>query len=406
MGCSKTDEFFEDSQPELKKAKTIVMPSAATDVLVKAEEDWNNINEALQNAGSGEVVQLGEGLFYLHKSIIRWDFNGTLSGSGMNETIIQTVPGELFDVSECPPMEWSLESNDGSHMFSFPHKYNNEVRTVTVSDLSILINEPATLHYNKKNTPNESESNSMHAINVHYENLDNDMANPIHLNVVYKNLSVTGEKDADKYLDQGYSIFTALAAYGASNGTFEAKNVHVETANGCIKPHAFFGEDASVTVKNTYLKSCRFGIYSFLNHSWTILNNEIKDGWRPVVMLKKNAWGVLIEGPEGHSSLKNNWIQSTGDLGFGIQFVSNVEVKNNIIKGSCSFGGIAGIYGNNWIIKDNDLCDLVPVSPNYCTIFLNNITNSEIKNNVNQLIGGPGAIEPTNIIGEGQECDE
>ena len=39
--------------------------------------------EALQNAGSGEVVQLAEGLFYLHQSIIRWDFNGILKGSGI-----------------------------------------------------------------------------------------------------------------------------------------------------------------------------------------------------------------------------------------------------------------------------------------------------------------------------------
>ena len=74
----------------LKAAKTKVMPSTATDVLTKAEEDWQNINDALQNAGSGEVVQLAEGLFYLHKSIIRWDFNGTLKGSGMDKTTIQT----------------------------------------------------------------------------------------------------------------------------------------------------------------------------------------------------------------------------------------------------------------------------------------------------------------------------
>ena len=53
-GCNKTDEFFEDTQPELKKAKMKVMPSTSTDLPVKAEEDWNSINDALQNAGPGE----------------------------------------------------------------------------------------------------------------------------------------------------------------------------------------------------------------------------------------------------------------------------------------------------------------------------------------------------------------
>ena len=58
----------------LKGANVMVMPSAETDVLLKAEEDWNNINAALQNAGPGETVQLAEGLFYLHKSIEVWNF--------------------------------------------------------------------------------------------------------------------------------------------------------------------------------------------------------------------------------------------------------------------------------------------------------------------------------------------
>ncbi len=28
-----------------------------------------------------------------------------------------------------------------------------------------------------------------------------------------------------------------------------------------------------------------------------------------------------------------------------------------------------------------------------------------IKNNANQVIGGPGALEPTNTIGESRECN-
>ena len=412
FACSESDVFLDDT-PELEKAKnakqksgkTKVIPSTATDALTKAQEDWQNINEALQNAGSGEVVQLAEGLFYLHKSIVRWDFNGTLKGSGMNETIIQTAPGMEFDRTDSPPINWKLESNDGGFMFCFPHQYNTEIRTVTVSDLSIRVDERSTPYIRWKGGSKEMEFNSLQAINVHYENLDNDMENPIHLNVIYKNITVKGEKD-EKYNYNDFSVFYGLSAFGASSGVFEAKNVWVENASGCIAPSAFYHANASVTVKNAHLKSCRFGVFSFLNHSWTILNNEVTDSWRPIVLLRRNAWGVLVDGPEGRSSIKDNWIESTGDLGFGIQFVSNVEVKNNIVKGNCAFGGIAGIFGNNWIIKDNDLCGVVPTPPNNCTILFNNLTYSEIKNNANQIIGGLGATEPTNIIGEGWECDD
>ncbi len=400
-GCQKDELFPDQPDPMLKKAvKVMVQPCPSTDVSTKAETDWQNIKEALQNAGPGETVQLAPGTFYLHRSVICWDFNGTLKGSGMGNTIIRTAPGLLFDRTESPSINWKLESNDGGFMFCFPHQYNTEIRTVTVSDLSIQVDEPCTPYLRWKGEAKEMEFNSLQAINVHYENLDNDMGNPINLNVCYKNIAITGDKD-EKYNYNDFSVFYGLAAFGNSSGTFEAKNVKVENASGCIAPSAFYHENASVTVKNSHLKSCQFGVFSFLNHSWTILNNEIKDAWRPVVLLKRNAWGVSVDGPDGHSAIKNNYIQFTGDLGLGVQFVSNVEVKNNCVEGSGMYGGIACIVGNNWVVKDNNLCGVTPP-----TILLNNIKNSEIRNNFNQVIFGAGASESTNIIGEGLECHE
>ncbi|MDX5585671.1 MAG: hypothetical protein QNK20_12310 [Aureibaculum sp.] len=401
-GCQNTDYLSIDDDLVLEKSGNAkVMPSKAKDVLIKAQEDWQSINNALQDAKSGEVIQLGEGLFYLHKSIIRWNFNGTLKGSGMDKTTIQTMPGKLFDRIDSPPIDWKLESNDGGFMFCFPHDFTEDERTVTVSDLSIVVSEPTTPYLRWKNSDKEMEFNSLQAITVYYENMDNDMENPIHMNVFYKNITITGEKD-EKYNYNSYSVFQGLSAFGASSGTFEAKNVWIENASGCINPHAFYGDNATVTVKNAHLKSCHFGIFSFLNHSWTILNNEIEDSWRSIVLLKRNAWGELVDGPDGSTFVKNNRIQFT-NMGLGVQYLNNVEVKNNVIEGSGIYGGIASIFGDNWIIKDNDLCG-VPVPPNNCTIFLYNLTNSEIKNNANQIIGGPGASEPTNIIGEGSEC--
>jgi hypothetical protein len=193
-GCNKTDDFFEDTQPELKKAKMKVMPSTSTNLLVKAEEDWNNINSALQNAGSGDVVQLGEGLFYLHKSIIRWDFNGTLRGSGKNETTIQTMPGELFDVSGCPPLNFTFKTTDGFYMFCFAHHYSEEMRTVAVSDMTIIVDEPTTQYYQYIPGEDPQEGNAIQALHVQYEGLDNDLVNPINLNVYLKISRLSGKK--------------------------------------------------------------------------------------------------------------------------------------------------------------------------------------------------------------------
>lgn len=392
--CSEPDEFLDESPEILKKGKIMVRPSTNTDVHAKAEEDWNSINDALQSAKSGEVVQLAEGLFYLHKSIIRWDFNGTLRGSGMGKTTIQTVPGKLFDVSKCPKLEWSSQSDDGFFMFCFPHHSNGEERTVLVSDLSIVVDEETTPFYRLKGSPNEAVFNTLQAINVYYENIDKDMANPIHLNVLYKNISLTGEKDAGKYKYNGFSMFSGLAAYGASSGIFEAKNVHIENASGCITPHYFCRENSTVTIKNSSVNSCKHGVYSRGNRSWAILDNDIENSQIGLSLLK---------GLHGNSFVKDNRIHFMGSGGLGVMFTNNVQVKDNVFEGYGNFG-IASRNGDNWIIKGNDLCG---VYANLSPIVLNGFfKNSEIKNNAKQDIGGPGATDPTNIIGEGRECDD
>jgi hypothetical protein len=399
-GCNKTNEFLDDTPAMLKSAKMKVMPSTATDVLVKAEEDWNSINDALQSAGSGDVVQLGEGLFYLHKSIIRWDFNGTLKGAGMGKTIIRTAPDMDFDVGDCPPVEWSFEKNDGGFMLCFPHYYFDGERTVTVSDLSIIVDEPSTIYYRWKDASN-TEFNSIHAIMVINVELDNERDKPVNLNVSYKNLSVTGDKDA-KYIYQAYSLFSGLSAYGNSNGTFEVKNVRVENASGCIKPHGFMGEEAQVILKNSHLSACTHGIYSFFDHSWIIQNNEVENCKNAFSLLNRGPSAQLLwEGPDGISFIVNNRIHFMGGVGLGVQNANNVQVKNNVIEGSGPAGGIASVNGDNWIIKDNDLCGVT--GP---TIYLQNSVNFEIKNNVNQIVFGPSANDPSNIIGEGRECDD
>lgn len=392
--CSEPDEVMADSPEMLKSAILKVKPCSSSNVLTKAETDWQNINEALQNAKPGQTVQLAAGTFYLHKSIVRWGFDATLKGAGVGETIIRTAPDMIFNIDECPPVNWSFENNSGAFMLCFAHDYFEGERTVNVSNLSIIVDEPTPVR-----PKGNKEINSMHAIMTIYNGLDNDRETPVDLNVSYKNLSVKGEYD-EKYLYEKYSVFSGLSAYGYSNGTFEVKNVMIENVSGGIKPHAFMGEDARVIVKNSHLRSCVRGIYSFFCHSWTMQNNKTENCRNGIIMLGRGPSPQLLwEGPDGNSFIVNNKINFIQGVGLGVQNAKNVQIKDNILEGSNL--GIASVGGENFEIKDNDLCGVSPVP-----IFIGSLINSVIKNNSNQIIGGPGAGESSNTIGEGRECDD
>lgn len=405
LGCDNSDYLSIDDDINLNKAKKVkVMPSTANDVLIKAQEDWQNINDALQDARSGEVVQLGEGLFYLHKSIIRWNFNGTLKGSGMNKTIIQTVPGELFDVSECPPLKFSFKTTDGFFMFCFAHNYNNEVRTVAVSDMTIIVDEPTTPYYQYRPGQDPEEGNSIQALHVQYENLDKDLVNPVNLNVIYNNIAVIGEEDQGKYLNHGYSLYAGLAAFGASGGNFEAKKVNVENAQFAILPQFFIGEKSTVTVKNAKTFNNINAISSSLAHSWSIVNCDFEKSKVASLFLNKFSDNPDAALPVGKSNIINNKINV--NAGFTVAVAAydmeNTKFVNNVFYG----GGFTGLYserGNNWSIVNNDFCNVIdPFSGG--TLFLINPKNFKINNNINQVVVGVAFDDPSNSIGKGRDC--
>jgi len=406
-GCDNSDYLSIDDDINLKKAeKTKVMPSTANDVLVKAQEDWQNINDALQEAKSGEVVQLGEGLFYLHKSIIRWNFNGTLKGAGMNKTIIQTVPGELFDVSECPPLNFSFKTTDGFFMFCFAHNYNEEMRTVAVMDMTIIVDEPTTKYYQYKPGEDPEEGNTIQALHVQYENLDNDLVNPVNLNVIYKNIAVIGEENEGKYLNHGYSLYAGLAAFGASSGNFEAKNVKVENAQLAILPQFFIGENSTVTVKNSKTRNNINAVSSSLSHSWSIVNCDFEYSKTASLVLNKysnNPDAALL--PVGKSFIINNKINVIPGFTVAVAAydLENTKLINNVFYG----GGFTGLYtqrGNNWSIVNNDFCGVLSPTFSGGTLFLINPMNFKVNNNINQVVAGVAVDDPSNIIGKGREC--
>jgi len=411
-GCQKDEDFFtEEIPPELKGAKLKVYPSTDSDILTKAQEDWDNINEALQNAGPGEIVQLAKGTFYLHKSIVRWDFNGTLKGSGMDETTIQTAPGMVFDRSDCPDLKWP-PLHAGHSMLCFPHEANTEERTVTVCNLNIVIDEPCDNYFRKQNKPKPEENNTLMAINVYYEDLnaidgvlDLSLSQRIHLNVSFKNISIIGEID-DKYLLGGFSVRKGLCAFGASTGNYEAKNVRIKNAKWGIESDMFCGENSTVTVKNCVAENCLEAVYSFLVPNYTIMNNKFKDITGAGLKLYTNNPVLNFTMPEnGASIIKNNVIimDSPKDA-IETGFMKNVQAYNNTISGNC-FSGIAVRFnGDNWSIKNNNLCNVVVFNPDGATILLDNSTNCEVLNNANQVVGGTSVNNASNLIGSGKDC--
>jgi hypothetical protein len=411
FACSESDEFFEETGDALKAAKVLVEPSSETDVLLKAQEDWNNINEALQNAGPGETVQLAEGLFYLHQSLVVWDFDGTLKGAGKGMTTIQTAPGNLFDVSSCPPLNWPWGTVPGHFVICFPYSSDSEGGTVTVSDLTVHVSDPS--------TPWGPGNNRLQAINVHNESLivpgDLALSNKIPLNVFFKNLSVLGGMD-----DNGYILNVGLAAFGASSGNFEAKNCDLTNVGNGINPHVFCGENSVITMKNCKIENTIVASYSFLVSSYNIIGNELNNVGVIGLQLFTNNPGVTFDIPENtYSAIKDNLIQMNtfdpnGPAIFGVR-MNHVDVHNNVISGSCGVGITVGMYigmeagaCENWSIKDNDFCDLVLTHTNLpegTTIELNYARNCEVKNNANQVVGGGSATDPSNLIGEGMDCN-
>lgn len=424
FSCTEPDEFMDEPPVMLKKAQIKVMPSTETDVLLKAEDDWKNISDALNNAGPGETVMLGEGLFYLHKSIVCWNFNGTLKGTGRNKTTIQTAPDMEFDVRECPQLVWYWNTVDGHFVICFPQEPNDEKRTITVSNLKIVINQPGVKWNSESNT-----NNHLQGINVHYVNLmgppltedppipDLNLPDKIDLNVKYENISVLGVYDLGIYTANGYSVNIGLAAFGASTGTFEAKNIYASDVYNAINPHVFCGENSVATIKNCKVENVGDGCYSLYCSAYNIVNNDFRNISGYGFQLHTNSpVRTFVMPTDLVSSIKNNLLEmnSTFPAIHGSR-MNNVDVYNNTIIGNSStgiqinYGANWEIPGNcsNWSIKNNDMCDLTVTNPDGATIMLNKVVKSEVKNNANQVVGGDeeSTTDPSNIVSNPKECN-
>ena len=409
FSCTESDEFIDETPLMLKKAHVKVMPSNLPTVLEKAKEDWGNISEALNNAGPGETVMLGEGTFYLHKSLVCLNFNGIFKGAGMHKTIIQTAPGIIFDVGECPDLHWSWQTNGGHFMICFPHEKNDEKRIVTVSDLKFVINEPATDWYSGSKL-----CNTLQAVNVHYVNLignpgpwygDLSLSDQIDLNVQYKNITVIGDQGTEYRGSGGFSVNIGLAAFGASSGTFEAKNIHMTDVYNGINPHVFCGANSLAILKNCTVKNAGSTVYSFLVSGYEIKDCKCINMEEQALCLCPNNLYVDYQMPVNtNSDIKDNLFISDSPVGafLGIK-MKNVQFCDNIFKGIAKTG-IYNQLGENWSIKDNNFCGLNVTHSEGVTILLDDAKNCEVKDNWNQVVGST-VDDPSNVISNPKDCN-
>ena len=403
-GCEKDELIPDQDDPILKKAvKVMVQPCPSTDVLTKAETDWQNINEALQNAQPNDVVQLGQGTFYLHKSIICENFDGTLKGSGINETVIQTAPDELFDVSECPPLNFTFEQKDGYTMFCFPYQFNQEKRTVVISDMKIIVNEPTAPYYRNLHTGTPLEANTLQAITIMNENLDNDLDMQIDLNVRCSNINITGVVDAKYLNDNNYSLYAGVVVLGSSNGKFVAQNLNIENSFYGIISNFLNGKDANASLLNCTIWNNNNGLIANLIHSCNIFDCDFGNSSAAPIYMNKYFNQPDANLPKGHSLIKHNMIKVSGGVGMYPIGMENVRLINNVFYGS----GYTGLFtrgGDNWNVINNNFCDLSSFSGN--TMVLNSPFNFLVKNNSNQIVGGTLPFDPSVIIDESRECED
>ena len=389
------------SEPDDLSAVFEIQPSGD----VSGVTDFQNINFALHKADTGDVVELGEGLFYLHKSVIRWDFSGTLRGVGKDKTTIQTAPGIAFDVSEDILNEWSDNWTDEGHrMFCFPHHFTTEEMTVIISDLTIVGNEPTTPWGSNVYSPSFTENNSLAAVVVYYIELDKDLANPIHLNVHYKDIAIIGVEDP-RFIDPNgtnFSIGTGVGAYGASSGEFVVENVNISNAAAGIVPHVWNGEESAVSITGSKVENANHGIYSTICQSWVVSDNEFKD-CSQAGMLFQTYKGAASSPNENAIIEDNQFILEDGHCGILGADMNNVRFCDNTLKGRSSCG-IVVKRGDSWEIQDNNLCDLTVSNPEGATIILDYNINSVVRENSGQAVGGSSASDPSNHIGEAKEC--
>ena len=325
----------------------MVSPDDDPDPLAKAEADWNNINDALQEAGPGDIVILSAGLFYLHRPVVRRDFDGTLKGMGKDKTTVQTAPGVLFDLSGNPTYSFvdGFTFRD-NHMFSFPHQLNSEERSVTVSDMRLVCDQPATPWSRGYPGSLEEDLNAVGGIIVFNETLPTEDFIDVDVNLL--RLAVEGVEDPSFRSPSGtnYSCATGLATLGVARGHVTVHQSEVRNAVVGAQLHGWVGDGSSVTVSHGVFENNLVALFSDGWARYLATHNEIINSQRVGILLGNDPTYL----PAGFTATRGQVLLNTlrGGRVFGILLgagVEKVSVEKNVLDGLTTVGGAAGGSG-------------------------------------------------------------
>jgi hypothetical protein len=323
-----------------------VFPSAAGDPAIKAHQDWNAINNALQNAGPGSVVQLAPGTFYLHKTISRRNFDGTLRGAGIDSTTVRTAPGMDFDLTGNPVYTFVNGFTVRDHfMFSFPHEVGGDRRSVTVSDMRLVCDQPATPWSRGMPGSMETNLNAVGPVTVFNELLSRDEL--VDLDVSFLNVRVEGLEDAGFYAPSGekYSCSSALATLGVARGKVVATNVHVRNAVAGVSLNGWVGEQSSTTVRKSAFEDVRVGVAVDGADNLFVIDNEFLRSTR-VGVFYQNIPQFAPAGFRNTSGLIwNNTFLEGRVFGTILADSVNVGIHNNSFQNYSTVGPGAGGSG-------------------------------------------------------------
>jgi len=291
--------------------------------------DQATIKVALEAAKNGGTVELAAGTFYLHKSIVVFEFSGTFKGAGKALTTVRTAPGINFDLSESvqtfpPPFAYL-----GASMFSFPYNPSNEARTFVMSDMKIVVSEPGV------DSPLDGYEdfrlsyllNTMHAVAV--VNVDvvsiliGQPYSTINLDATVEHLEIEGIQNPkfrgfwDEFLfDTDNSIFDGVFIQGPSVGKAEALDVEVVNADIGIA----LSDNDEALIESCVVQNAVFGIENWFNAN------------------------DLIEA---------NSISGDGFVAMGVVTSTNVDISNNFVIGNWVYGINPWLGSNDCTITGN-----------------------------------------------------
>lgn len=372
-------------------ALTLFSPALSANLTVSPSDDPSgvtdqaNIKAALEAEKNGGTVVLAAGTFYLHKSIVVFDFDGTFRGAGKALTTVRTAPGVNFDVSPSldaiagfPPAR-GLEAD----MFLFPFNPSDEARTFRMSDMKIVVDQPAVDpplngFVDDRRAYLLNTMGAVVVINTDFVNyLIGEPFGLISVDAAVKDVEVEGIQDPqfrgfhdEESYDADNSIFGGIGVAGPNVGSAQIINAQVVNADFGLN----LSDNKEALYESNVVENAAFGIEQFGPAVAT--HNVILDTRRNAVL--------FIDGP--NSTIEANSIFGGGRNAILPVRSPHTNISNNTVTGNWRFG-INSFFSDGCVVAGNHLVDVnaivgpMLVQSSNCTVMNNSFVN------VNSFVG-------------------